>query len=299
MNYAENKTYVRYHEILAGIRAEGKALQTRMEESVIFILNALDKSQSDYNAAQEAADNAQGQLVTDAFNGKTNAKTVEAAEAATKKATNLEQTMKSLSRAGGLAIIQLEKKLKKTAIELRELESLRRGASETDDYYFRNFRKVNKKNTLAQFDEQIGAINKEIQKMNSSLSILKKAQLANGNILFIDAGTKAAAEGAIQKAADGFKEIERMKGELIIEIESRRTQLETLKQELSILEEVQGSLNPELIADQLYGSEISSIILSKEYQEIDKVCPLNELEDRESIDNKLKAYIRRRAHGVM
>ena len=292
--YRENKSYIRFQGIISNIVEEAAELRTKVEASAQFLVDAMDRVNSELKPAQRDQDRAQGLLVSEEMYGQVNPKTALAAEAAAIRVTKLEQSSRALARTGSLAIAHLEKQVTTLSIKLTRLKNERYLIEFADNWYIPA---IAKKAKIKAIEAEIAEVADDLQKLNENLKVLKNAQGKNGNLIFVDANTRAAAEATMQTAVDGYREIEKLREDIVKDVTAKREQFQKLKEELRVLEEVRGSLNPEVIADQLYGSEIEAVFLTEEYEAMNTKLESQRIRDRNFLRVQLGKYLKQRARA--
>jgi len=290
MTFRDVKEYIRYEEIFKNICKASAELRSRMETSALLIVTALERLEAERGPAQREQDKWQGLLVAEEMSGKINPKTAAAAEDAIQKLFKIDQSFKALLRTGGLAIIHLEKRKSDAEIKLKGLLAEQKATLAALDW---RISKSNRKARLEKLDGEIKETTEELASIDAILATLKKSRAQNGSLIVIDANTQALADAALRTAVDGYVEINKMKEVLCGKIEAKQEQVEKMKEELLALKEAQNDLNPELIADQFYGSEIEAVFLPEEYEEIRNIS------DRTSLRNRFMSQIRCRASGIV
>lgn len=290
MNYTQDKSYNRFMTIISDVRKAAAGLKSRMELSAQTIVDAMARLRADLKLAQDESDRLQAQLVAEEINGKPSAKTAKAAAEAADKVARCEQSLKALSRSAGVAVIHLEKKAESLNIHLQELNNEKRSTEVAPDFLVSASAR---KDRIKKLDNEIKPLAVELDEVNGLLKTLGAGHKEAGSVIRVDADTQAEIKAALQLAGNGYAETLQLKAGLVSEIEAKREQLERLKEELGILEEVQGSLDPEVIADQLYGSEVEYILYSGQVTKIES--PVVEHRNREHMNYLLKSHIRNMA----
>ncbi|MDQ2086488.1 hypothetical protein RBH29_08615 [Herbivorax sp. ANBcel31] len=268
-------------QALNEVREALKELKNDIEKSSEFVLSTTNKLQKELEEARDKMDRANAQLISEEMKGKKNQKTVEDVRKHSETVTRLEATLEAVSRAGGISIVLLEKKLPILMSEKAQAEREELGWKSVPERHVN--RKLQKQN-IEELAKKIEGLKNEIKNTENALEVLKKNQKKYGKLLLLDADTQKNVDKIINLAVNAWSKRRELLTTLIQRRDKLKIEKEKINNELFLLDEGIEHTNPDYVGEEVYVSKIGSVLFPELFEEVN--------DDGGSNSDTLKSWIK-------
>lgn len=246
-----------------------------MDKNTDYMSAAVNRLQDELNEALKKQDAAQAELVAEEMRGKSTAETAKKVQAAISEVERINSTLEAFARTGGMALYILEKKFKdlefKRGTWEREMlgrERINASLSSTTAI----MKPADKKKLIEEAEQTLTAIKADIAPIKKAIETLKANRLKHGNLISADADTAKAAQTAFDIAGDAWSTRERLKENLVQQLESTHQEIQRLKTSAYLIEEAIGEVDPEHVGEYVWSYDISIAVMPELFQDLDKLA---------------------------
>jgi hypothetical protein len=268
LKYMEVPEFIEGNKALNEIVEAAEKFKSTKSHAVSSIVTVVKKMRGQLNEATKKLEDARAKLVSEEIHkGKSTASTAKITDEAYEEVNRIKATMEAVSRMGGLAIVEMERKLQSLKVSSDEINGMIRAIYDTPHTHLDGGRRK-KDLLLKEENKKLTQVQNEIDEVSITLEILKEHQSKYGTLIIADSGTIEAAKACVEIAARAWNTRFKMSQDLISKIELNENEIQRLQEENITLSEALMATNPDSAGDYIYASEIGLILWPELWNEI-------------------------------